>query len=290
MAAQLIIRNILEQSVVSVTISDMNPADWELGMFWDENDIEDFVKEWSFPETITADSTIAEAMKDTSESVGTHIEIEDVRKMFEETGLMPSLGSLVTPYERYLLTGNDEKIFSPDDIMNEIKKHRDSVQESIGLDISIFYELLEECLNDVAPAFDELNPAELLNNAGAYTSTAVGTPLILGTAALSLAMLVVAVLITKRFFPCLGMYGISLTLAGIVPMVTGAALPVLLSEETALRYNTVNYITREFNMEFRQTFFTIGAIFATVGVVLIISSVIVSMFLKKNAQAPQTTA
>lgn len=121
MSVQLIARNILAQSVVSDTISDMNPADWELGMFWEEKDIKDFVREWYFPETITADSTIAEALKDTSESVGTHIEIAEVREMFKETGIMPSLGSILKPYERYLLTGNDENIFSPGDVMNEFK-------------------------------------------------------------------------------------------------------------------------------------------------------------------------
>lgn len=210
--------------------------------------------------------------------------------MFKETGIMPSLGSILKPYERYLLTGNDENIFSPGDVMNEFKKHHDSVQKSIGLDISIFYELLEEILKDVAPAFDELNPAELLNNAGAYTSAAVSLPAIVGTAALSLAMFVIAFILTKRFFACMRMYGISLALAGVVSMAAVAALPVLLRKGTSLRYNAVDYITKEINAAFGQIFLMIGAIFAAVGVVLIIVSIVGSVYSKKKSLTPQTTA
>lgn len=273
-AVQLIARNILEKLVVSETVSSMNPADWELGMFWDEKEIDDFVEEWYFPKTINENSTFAEALVDLSADVGTYIEVEDVEKMFEETGIMPALGNLLTPYERYLLTGNDEKIFSPEQIMNEIKKQHDSVQQSIGLDISIFYEFFEVMLEEVAPAFDEFAPANLLNNAGVYTSAAVGIPLIIGVMALSLAMFAIALVITKRFCACLRMYGFSLLFAGIVPIAAVPALPVLLREETMLHYNAVDYINKEFNAAFAPQFYTVGALFAGAGVVLIIVSII----------------
>lgn len=117
---------------------------------------------------------------------------------------------------------------------------------------------MEEILKDVAPAFDELNPAELLNNAGAYTSAAVSLPAIVGTAALSLAMFVIAFILTKRFFACMRMYGISLALAGVVSMAAVAALPVLLRKGTSLRYNAVDYITKEINAAFGQIFLMIA--------------------------------
>lgn len=291
-AVQLISRGILSKSVVSGTVSDMNPADWELGMFFDGKDIDKFVREWYFPRSITADSTIAEAFRDTSASVGTYIETEDVERMFEETGIMPALGGLLTPYERYLLTGADEKIYSPELVMNEIKKQRDGIRDSIGLDISIFYELIEMGLYEVEPAFDLLNPEELLNGAGTYTSAAVSLPLMAGIAAASLAMFVIALVISKRFCACLGMYGISLTAAGVIPIIAVPALPVLLREETTLHYNAVDYITREFNAAFAPFFLTVGAIFAGVGVFLIVVSIIGSVISKKraakNAEMPQT--
>lgn len=289
-AGQVISRNILARSVVSETVSEMNPADWELGLFWKEQDIGDFVKKWRFPKTITADSTIAEALKDTTESLGDHIETEDVRKMFEETEIMPSLGSLIAHYERYLLTGVDEDIYSPGEVMERIKGHLGGVQDSLGVDFSALYLLIEILLKDVAPAFDELNPARLLNNAGAYTSAAVGLPMIAGTAALSLAMFAIAFIITKRLFPCVRMYGVSLGLVGVVTFAAAKLLPVLLRGETSLRYNAVNYITKEFNLAFAGHFYTTAAVFAAVGVVLVIGSTIGSALSKRKTQTPQTSA
>lgn len=290
-AVQLIARNVLEKSVISNTVSDMNPADWELGMFWNKKDIEDFVKEWYFPRSINADSTFAEAIKDTCLSVGQDVTTDDVRQMFEETGIMPSLGGLIVPYERYLLTGEDEKIFSPELIMNKIKEQHDSVQESIGLDISIFYELIEVGLYDVEPAFDDLNPAALTGSAGVYISAAVSVSFIVITIALSLVMFAIALIITKHFAACLRMYGIALLIAGAASAAAVPALPVLLREGTPLRYNAVDYIDMEFNAAFAPIFLTVGGIFAGIGTLLIVISIIVSaVSKKKSAKTPQTTA
>lgn len=290
-AVQLIARNILTQSAVSDMVSDINPADWQLGMFFGDKEVRDFVKEWYYPKTITADSTFAEAIRDTCLSVGQNVGVEDVRRMFDETGIMPALGGLLTPYERYLLTGVDEKIYSPELIMNEIKKQRDSIRESIGLDISIFYELIEEGLYDVEPAFDQLNPAELLNGAGTYTSTAVSPLMIAAVSAASLAMFVIALVITKRLWECLGMYGIALGAAGIIPLAAVAVFPTVLREETMLHYDAVDYITKEFNTAFSPIFRTIGGLFAVTGAVLIVLSIVGAVISRKKAvKTPQTTA
>lgn len=279
----LCIRNTLSEAALSGAVSGINPVDMELGMFLSDEEIDKAAEDWYLPKNrINEDSTIGDMVCESAAQYGLSINSTDLEELFDESGVMPAVGSLVGTYERYFLTGEDEEMFSRKALFSEIKKHRNDIEKYIGVDISYFYDGIEKTLRENSRDLDKLNPSELTNGAGEYTSKALSMPAIIICFSFSLLMAVIALLITKRPVACVRMYGIVLTVTGGIAAAAALLLPtVLRAAFTALRPDAVRYITGLLNGSVVPVFVKIGLVYAGAGIILIVASVVSAVIIKK---------
>lgn len=277
------VRDILSHSVLSYAVGKINPADWEIGMFLDEEEIGDFCDNWYLPKnTIDVDSTIAEVVSDSAAQYGLRITTFDIEELMDESGIMPAIGELFAAYERYLLTGEDDEPFSRRALMAEIKNHRSEIMEYTGIDISIFYEAIETTLRKNSRELSRLNPSELTNGAGKYMSIALSLPVIVICLVLSAGMAALALLITKRPIACIRTLGIVYAAVGALLITLSLLIATILRETlTALRSSSVRYISNMLNGSVAPILVKFGIIFAGAGVLLIIVSVVWAVISKK---------
>lgn len=289
----LCVRNTLMEAALSDAVSGINPVDMELGMFMSDEDIDRFAEDWYLPKNrINEDSTIGDMVCESAAQYGLSINSTDLEDLLEESDIMPAIGSLVGTYEQYFLTGEDEEMFSRKALFSEIKKHRNEIEEYTGVDISLFYNDIEQTLRENSRDLDKLNPSELTNDAGGYTSKALSIPVIIVFFALSLVMAVIALIITLRPVACVRMYGIVLTVTGGIAAAFALLLPAILDLAlTMLRPSAIRYISGLLKGSIVPIFAKIGAIFAGAGIILIIASIISEVIIKKiNAKRTEPAA
>ncbi len=279
----LCVRNTFSDAALSGAVSGIDPVDMELGMFLSDEDIDKAAEDWYLArDRISGDSTIAEVICESAAQYGLSINSVDLEELLERSDIMPAVGNLVGTYERYFLTGEDEEIFSRRALFSEIKKHRNDIEKYVGVDISIFYDGIEKTLRENSRELDKLNPSELTNDAGEYTSRALSMPAIIVCFALSLLMAVIALLITKRPVACVRMYGIVLAVTGGIAVAATLVLPAALRAAlTMLRPSAVRYISGLLNGSVVPIFVKIGAVYAGAGVILIIVSVVSAVIIRK---------
>ncbi len=282
-AILLCIRNTLSESALSNVVSEIDPVDLELGMFLSDEDIDEFAEDWYLPKNrINEDSTIADMVCESAAQYGISINSMDLEELFDESDIMPAIGGLVGTYEQYFLTGEDKEVFSRRALFSEIKKHRNEIEKYTGVDLSYFYDGIEETLRENSRDLDKLNPSELSNDAGEYTSKALSMPAIIICLALSMAMAVAALLITKRPVACVRMYGIVMTVVGAIVIAAVMLMPTILKAAlTMLRSGALKYITGLLNDSITPIFIKFGVIFAGAGVLLIAVSVVCEILIKK---------
>lgn len=285
-------KSILSASAVSSAVGEVNPADWEIGMFLDEESIADIAEKWYLPkDKISEDSTIAEIISDSASQYKLHISAMDIDELMDESGVMPAVGELIGAYERYLLTGEDEEPFSRKALFSEIKRHKSEIEEYTGVDISRFYDDIEKTLKDNSKDLSKLNPSELTNGAGKYTSLAFSLPVIIGCLAMAVVMAGLAALITKRPVACVRTLGIVLTAAGALLITAALMIPtVLKSALTMLQSSAVRYISDILNKSITPILIKNGAVFAAAGVLMIVISIVCAVTIKKISAKKTETA
>lgn len=282
-AMLLCVRNTLSESVLSDVVSGINPVDLELGMFLSDEDIDEVADEWYLAkDKINEDSTIADMVCESAAQYGLLINSTDLEELLDESDIMPAIGSLVSTYEQYFLTGEDEELFSRRALFSEIKMHKKEIEKYTGVDISFFYDDIEKTLRENSRDLDKLNPSELSNDAGEYTSKALSIPAIIVCFAFSVLMAVVALLITKRPVACVRMFGIVMTVVGAIIIAAVIFMPTILKAAlTMLRPSALKYITELLNASITPIFMKFGLIFAGAGVLLIAVSVVCEILLNK---------
>lgn len=292
-AVLLSVRNILSNSALSAAVGELNPADWEIGMFISEDELEDFAENWYLPkDRIDEDSTIAEVISDTADQYRLRISTSDVEELIEESQIMPAIGELIGTYEHYLLTGEDTEPFSRKALFAEIKKHRSEIEKYTGVDISRFYNGIEETLKENSRDLNKLNPSELTNGIGKYTSVLLSLPVIIGCFAMAVVMAALALLITKRPIACVRMLGIVTTVAGAVLIAASLVIPTILKAVlTMLRSSAVNYVSKLIKGSVAPILIKNGVIFAGAGLLMIVVSIVCAVIFKKlNSKKTETAA
>ena len=277
------VRGILSESALSSAVGKINPADWEIGMFLGEDELDSFAEAWYLPKNkIDEDSTIAEIVSDSAYQYGLRVSTIDIEELMEESGIMPAIGELFGNYERYLLTGVDDEPFSRKALMAEIKARGSEIRQYTGVDISIFYDEIEKTLRKNSRDLSALNPSELMNGAGKYTKILLSLPVIIGCLALSVVMIVLALLITKRPVAFVRTLGIAFTAAGAALIVFSLLIPTILREAlTMLRSSAVRYISDILNGSVSPILLGNGAILAGAGVLLTAISIVCAVISKK---------
>ena len=277
------VRNILSESALSSAVGKINPADWEIGMFLGGDELDNFAEAWYLPKNkIDEDSTIAEIVSDSAFQYGLRVTTIDIVELMEESGVMPAIGELFGNYERYILTGEDEEPFSRTPLMAKIKAHRSEIQSYTGIDISIFYDEIENTLRENTKDLSRLNPSELMNGAGKYTKIALSQPVIFGCFAMSVVMMALALLITKRPGASAGTLGIVFTVAGAALITISLLIPTMLAEAlTTLRPSAVRYITTLLNASISPILLRNGAVLSGLGLLLIVISIVCAVISKK---------
>ena len=285
------VRDILSENAVSTAIGDINPASWEIGMFFAEDDIKNIAEKWYLPkDKMNEESTIAEIISDSAAQYKLQVRTEDIEALMDNSGIMPAIGGLLSVYENYILTGEDEEPFSAKALIAEVKRYRSDIKKYTGVDISIFYDGIEATLRENARTINKLNPSELIKGVGKYTSVVFSLPVIIGCLAMLAVMAGLAMLITRRPLACVRMLGIVLAVAGILLFVAMLLVPTALKAELPmLRANVINYISGLIRNYVSPILIRFGVIYAGAGLILIAVSIIFALFFKKpNAQSPET--
>lgn len=284
-AALLCVRNTLSQSVLSGTVSEINPADWKLGMFLDDDRIDEFAYALYLPRNrIGADTSISDVIRETAAQYGLSINPLAIDELLDKSQIMPAIGGLVGTYEHYLLTGEDKKPFSRRNLFSEIEKHESEINQYLDVDISFFYPGIRQTLREISGVLNQLNPSVLTKDAGKYTSVILSVPVIIIFFALSVVIAVVALIITRRPIACVRTFGIVITAVGAIFIAAALVQPIVLKMVlTTLLPQTVDYITTLLNGSVIPIFLRNGAIFAGAGLLLIAVSVACGIIVKRIA-------
>ena len=282
-AALLCIRNTLSQSALSGAVSGINPADWKLGMFFDDEQIDEFAYALYLPRNrIGKDTTISDMIRESAAQYGISINPLDIEELLEKSQIMPAIGSLVSTYEYYFLTGEDLEPFSRKNLFSEIEKQCDEIKRYTDVDLSFFYPGIKQTLREVSGVLNQLNPSVLTKDAGKYTSVLLSFPSVIILFALSLVMAILTLLITRRPVACVRMYGIALTAAGAVVIAAALLLPnVLKAVLTMLSPEAVDYISSLLGSSVAPIFLIHGAVFAGAGLILTAITVVFGIVVKK---------
>lgn len=282
-AALLSLRGILSESALSNAVSEIQPLDWEMGMFADEEQLDEVAKILQIPlDRLDEDSTISDMICVTAAQYRLSVSPFELEELLEQSEIMPAVGGLVGTYEHYFLTGEDMEIFDRRQLLAEIKSHKSSIEKYTGVDLSIFYDDIEDNLRRNSAELKKYNPSKLTNDAGKYTSVALSLPVVIGCLALSVVMAVLALLITKRPVACLRMLGIVMTAVGAVVIAAALLIPTILkSALTTLGSRVLREITALINRSVAPILIKNGAVFAAAGVLMIVISVLCAIFVKK---------
>ncbi|MDE7231218.1 MAG: hypothetical protein K2N56_12120 [Oscillospiraceae bacterium] len=284
-AALLCVRNTLSQSEISGAVSGINPADWKLGMFMDDDQIDEFAYALYLPRNrIGKDTTISDMIRESAAQYGISINPLDIEELLEKSQIMPAIGGLVGAYEHYLLTGEDTEPFSRKNLFSEIEKHESEINQYLDVDISFFYSGIKLTLREISGVLNRLNPSVLTEGAGKYTSVILSVPVIIAFFAVSVVMAVLALIITKRPVACVRTFGIVLTAVGSIFIAAALVQPIVLKMVfTMRRPQTADYISTLLNGSVTPIFLRNGAIFAGAGLLLIAVSVVCGIIVKKIA-------
>ena len=277
------VRDILSEQALSSAVGKLDPTDWEIGMFLSGEEIDDLAQAWYLPKNkIDENSTLSEIVSASAAQYGLSVSAHDVEELLDKSGIVPAVGKLFGSYERYFLTGEDNEPFSRRALMAEIKKHGSEIQEHTGVDISIFYDAIEATLRKNSRTLSRLNPSELTDGAGQYTHIVLSLPAIIVCVALSAAMMIVALLITKRPVACTRTLGIVFMSAGTVLLMASLMLPTILKDTlTMLRPGAVKYIARILNSSAAPFLTRYGVIFVIAGALLTVISIMCEVIYKK---------
>lgn len=292
-AALLSVRGILSESALSNAVSEIQPLDWELGMFGDEEQLDEVADVLCIPlDRVNEDSTISDVICVTAAQYRLSISADELEDLLEQSEIMPAIGSLVGTYEHYFLTAEDDELFGRRQLLAEIKKHRSSIQKYTGVDISIFYDDIQDNLRRNSSELNKLNPSKLTNDAGKYTSVALSLPMIFGLLAAAVVMIVIALLITKRPIACVRTLGIVMTVAGAILIVGALMIPAALKAALPMLGSRVlREITALVNGAISPILLRNGFVFAGAGVLLIAVSVVCAILVKKfgaKKEIPET--
>lgn len=284
-AALLCVRNTLSQSAISGAVSGINPADWKLGMFLDDEQIDEFAYALYLPRNrIGKDTTLSDMIRESAAQYGLSINPLAIEELLDKSQIMPAIGGLVGTYEYYFLTGEDLEPFSRRNLFSEIEKQEDDIRHYTDVDISFFYDGIKETLREISGVLNQLNPSVLTEDAGKYTSVLLSVPVIIVFFAVSVVMAVLALIITRRPIACVRTFGVVLTAVGAIFIAAAVVQPIVLKMVlTALLPQTVDYITKLLNGSVIPIFLRNGAIFAGAGLLLIAVSVVCGIIVKKIA-------
>lgn len=292
-AALLSLRGILSGSVLSNAVSEIQPLDWEMGMFADEEQLDEVAKILQIPlDRLDEDSTVSDMICVTAAQYKLSISSFELEELLEQSEIMPAIGGLVGTYEHYLLTGEDEELFDRRQLLAEIKSHKSSIEKYTGVDLSVFYDNIEDNFRRNSAELKKFNPSKMTNDAGKYTSVALSLPVMIGCLALSVAMAVLALLITKRPVACLRMLGIVMTAAGAVVIAAALMIPSALKAALPMLGSRVlREITALINGAISPILLRNGFVFTAAGVLMIVISVLCAILVKKfgaKKEIPET--
>lgn len=284
-AALLCVRDTLSQSALSGAVSGINPASWEMGMFLDDEQIDELAYALYLPgNKIGEDTTISDMIRESAAQYGISINPLDIGELLEKSQIMSAIGSLVGTYEYYFLTGEDLEPFSRRNLFSAIEDQEEGIRQYTGVDISFFYNGIKKTFREISGALNQLNPSVLTEDAGKYTSVILSVPVIAAFFAVSVVMAVLALIIIRRPVACVRTFGIVLTLAGAIIIAAALLLPTILKALlTMLRPNAVSYITSLINGSIAPIFLRNGAIFAGAGLLLIAVSIACEIIVKRIA-------
>lgn len=279
-ASSLTLRKTFQSSALSRAVGEVDPSDVRVGNFLIDASMADFLETLYIPaDRLKDDSTIAEVVTMTSAQYG-RVSEADIEELLSDSKVMPELGKLVGSYEQYLLTGKDDEPLSHKKLLSKIKDLQPEIKAYTGIDISEYYTDIEESLKGSSKEIRQMNPSETLNGAGKYTAAALSLPAVIILGVLSLGMIAIALLITKRPIASVRTMGIIFATVGAALLtVTFLRFPIISSAD--LGTSVTNYINKLLDSYAVPIFLTNGLIFLGAGTLIITVVGVTDLIIKK---------
>lgn len=275
------VRAVLDGGMMSEFVSDINPLYIKASdVFTDPEDLDYLLKQVGIEEgidEISADDTIGDIVDKTLVEYG--LSEDRAERLLEESALVPYLTDVVKAYENYLLTGVDTKPITDKALKQTIMDCVNFASNDLGVKFAPDFERqIDKLLKDNKDIIRAANPTEALGIGGGYIRYIFLVPVLIAASIITIAVAVLAGVITKRVDAALITLGIPTVLCGMVCLFTGLFPRVVLSC-IGIPNAAVGSSVEVFGAKFTE----IGLAEFGIGVILIALFVVYQIVLKKLA-------
>lgn len=217
-------KDILNGAMVSGFVSDVNPLYIKAGdVFEKPDDINNLLKQIGVEEgigEISPDDTIGDVLDKSLAEYG--LSEDAAEKLLEKSPLVPYVSKVVSAYENYLLTGVDSEPVTDESLKKTIMETLSYANTELGIKFAPDTEQqIDRLLKDNKDVIRAANPTEALGTGGSYIRYLFLLPVIIAATLITVAVAVLAGVITKRLDTTLVVLGVPTLLCGFTCLFVG---------------------------------------------------------------------
>lgn len=277
-------RNVLQSGSLSATTKQVDPLSFKAkDVIADADALEKTLSDCGIAEVdfgeISPDETIGDVIDRAFVNYG--LTEEEAEEFLEKSELVPYLSDVVSSYETYLLTGEDNRPVNDERLKKTALSCMDYASRELGFKFRPdSEERIDGFLRQNRDLIKSANPSKALGVGGSYIRYAFSLPVIIAAGVLTLLIAALAGVITRRADAAFATLGIPTLISGMMFLYVGL-FPRLVLENANIPSDAIgDLIEAAFGADLVRA----GAIEAAVGVVFIAAFIVYRVLAAKLAK------
>ncbi|MGN0679274.1 MAG: zinc-ribbon domain-containing protein [Oscillospiraceae bacterium] len=277
-------RDVLQSGSLSATTKQVNPLYFKAkDVIRNTDALEKALARCGIAEVdfgeISPDETVGDMIDRTFADYG--LSEEEAEKFLEKSELMPYLSHVVSSYETYLLTGEDNRPVNDKKLKETALSCMDYASKELGFKFRPDSEKrIDNFIRQNRDLIKGANPSEALGVGGSYIRYAFSLPVVIAASVLTLLFAVLVGLITRRADAAFATFGIPTFISGLMFLYMGL-FPRLVLENANIPSAAIgDSIETAFGADLVQA----GTIETVVGIVFVAAFIVYRVLAAKIAK------
>lgn len=219
------VRDVLQSGSLSATTKQVNPLYFKAkDVIRNTDALEKALARCGIAEVyfgeISPDETVGDMIDRTFANYG--LSEEEAEKFLEKSELMPFVANVVSSYETYLLTGEDNRPINDKKLKETALSCMDYASRELGFKFRPDSEKrIDNFIRQNRDLIKGANPSEALGVGGSYIRYAFSLPVVIAASVLTLLFAVLVGLITRRADAAFATFGIPTFISGLMFLYMG---------------------------------------------------------------------